>query len=97
MCCSGNHNRNKNSNQSSTQGNGFHLPMAMMMICCLLPIIAVSVFGAAGIGGIISKWAPALMIVVCLGSHFLMKGHQHGETDETESDSDQKANQKSCH
>lgn len=84
MCCSGNHKHNKESGHNAIEnekaGGGFHIPM--MLICCLLPIVAIFFLGTTGIGGSIRNSLPLLMIVVCLGSHFFMKGHSHAETED---------------
>lgn len=80
MCCSGNHNHNKNinheDNKNKSQFGKFHFPM---MLCCLIPIIALLFWGSSGVGGNINKIFPFLMIALCLGLHFLMKGHSHSE------------------
>lgn len=82
MCCSGKHDHThgKNSEQENRAGSGFHFPM--MMICCLLPIIAIFFLGTTGIGGSLGRLLPLLMIVVCLGSHFFMHGHSHSKTED---------------
>lgn len=83
MCCSGNHHHNKETHQESVQEkstrSNFHFPM---MLCCLIPIIALFFLGSNGIGGTVKSLFPFLMIVFCLGSHFLMKGHSHTKNED---------------
>ena len=43
--------------------------LAMMTICCLLPVIVIVGLQFAGIGG---WWLFPLAAVVCVGSHMLM-------------------------
>ncbi|HIH19910.1 TPA: hypothetical protein HA244_01440 [Candidatus Micrarchaeota archaeon] len=46
--------------------------LAMMSLCCILPVIAIVVLQFAGFGG---AWLYTLAIVACLGGHVLMMHH----------------------
>lgn len=83
MCCSGNHDHKQNQdkphyvhnrdNQDIKRAN-FH--GIMMLLCCALPLLLIFSVGVLGLKlGSIGRYAPYLMIVFCLGSHFLMGNH----------------------
>lgn len=80
MCCSGNHNQNRpktfNTNTPDEDKNKgkIHFPL---MLCCLIPIALMLLLNALGIGKNLNGLFPILMIVACVGSHFLMHGHTH--------------------
>ena len=57
--------------------------LAMMSLCCLLPVIVIVVLQFAGFGG---AWLYTLAIVACLGGHLLMMHH-----------SSKKEGEKTCH
>lgn len=77
MCCSGNHkhHHSKTDAQEDRTGKGLLLPM--MIICCLLPALGILSLGATGIGGSLQRIMPVLMIVICLGAHFILHGHKN--------------------
>lgn len=79
MSTSGSHKHSNESSRTSIQteksGGSFHLPM--MIICCLLPLVAVFFLGTSGISGIIRSALPLLMIAFCILPHLFMKGHSH--------------------
>lgn len=80
MCCSGNHHHNKETDHDSVHEkstrNNFHLPM---MLCCMVPIVALLYFGSSGVGSNLKNLFPFLMIAFCLGSHLLMHGLSHSK------------------
>ena len=85
MCCSGNHKHDQNQNQDKTHylhnqdnrgAKKLNFLGIMMLFCCALPVLLVFAVGVLGFNlGSIGRYAPYLMIVFYLGSHFLMGNH----------------------
>ncbi|MFA5773543.1 MAG: hypothetical protein WC908_02620 [Candidatus Paceibacterota bacterium] len=72
-------------NHENKQGRGI---MWMMMICCVVPIVLLLVFGvgnsASNIGGN-SKWIIWIVIAIMIGSHlFMMRKPHKNSNKETE-------------
>lgn len=52
----------------------------LMLLCCLLPIAALAFFNyRGGLGGIVGKAVPYLIILLCPLSHLLMMAFMRGD------------------
>ena len=65
-------------NQNNSDKHGFSM-MIMMMACCILPILIISIFGVS-LGGS-QKWLILGGMTIFMIAHFIIMSKSHGNHD----------------